>query len=60
MGRDNKVVSVAFLTVDQATLYGGYAAAAKLLKVDIIRPPIFLEEHWVDLQSEVYPEVGHA
>ena len=60
MSNDKTQKTVAFLTPEQAELYGGYAAAQKTLKVDLLRPPIFLDEHWQDLDPLVYPEVGHA
>lgn len=60
LGYDNEIVPVVFLTSSQATFYGGYMSAAKALGVGVIRSPIFLEEHYPDMSSDYYPEVGHA
>lgn len=52
--------TIAFLTPGQAEAYGGYVAAAKVLHVDFVRSPHFIEEHWPDFSEAEYPEVGHA
>lgn len=53
--------TVAFLTADQAALYGGYAEAMRILKVDAIRPPIMICDHWNDFSEDsTVREVGHA
>lgn len=56
-GRTTK--SVAFLTPQQAELYGGYVDAAKVLHVDYIQPPCMVGTFWSDM-PETIQHVGHA
>lgn len=53
--------TVAYLTPDQAALYGGYVEAASKLKVQLILPPMLLVEDSSLLEGTVeFPEVGHG
>lgn len=52
--------TVAFLTPEQTEAYGGYVNAAAKLKVDVIWPPVFLDDYWDDMAGAYYPAIGHA
>lgn len=52
--------TVAFLTPEQTAAYGGYVDASRILKVDTIWPPCFLDDYWDDMAGTYYPSIGHA